>query len=66
MHRQSGSPYSPSLQSDAVAAEANTLKNFARNSTYPLFLGMLMILSCRCQALTRQFRLLLIPSHVTR
>lgn len=39
MHRQSGSPYSASLQSDAVAAEAETLKNFARNSTYPYFLG---------------------------
>lgn len=39
-HRQSGSPYSASLQSDAVAAEAKTLKNFARNSTYPYFLGV--------------------------
>ena len=41
-HRQSGSPYSASLQSDAVAAEASTLKNFARNSTYPYFLGRSM------------------------
>ncbi|KAK9843505.1 hypothetical protein WJX81_006490 [Elliptochloris bilobata] len=37
--RQSGSPYSLSLQSDAVGAEAKTLHDFARNNTYPYFLG---------------------------